>query len=262
MLEHFHLLFGAGYDAWAWSYEEASSPKRRERMHDYLQEAAERIAAGGAAPVTPRLRTALLSADALAELAHDRNLVVMARRPLRLADPLALGSPFERLLKFGSSPLIAVRGYRWLYSRRRMPAPKHILVVLDGTADAECSLPAATAIAEATGATISLFRTVAAMPYYGIPCLEKEGEAQDYLDGVAASLRERRVPVESVVWTSDEAMGEVILSSAQRLNADLIAMTASLRRTLAGRMRRKPVQYLVRRSATPVLIVNGDRARS
>jgi nucleotide-binding universal stress UspA family protein len=136
---------------------------------------------------------------------------------------------------------------------------KHILVVLDGTPEAEHILPAATAIAEAVEAQMTLLRIVPGMPYYGIPWTEKVTEAKAYLEKVTQVIRRRRITVESTVRSSNESIGQVVLSYAQNCNADLIALTTSLRRTLVGAVRRQPVRYLVRKSTIPMLIASADK---
>jgi nucleotide-binding universal stress UspA family protein len=262
VLESAHSLIGHGFDDFRpLSFEEASSPRRRGRVHTYLEDLADRISTDFL-PVMSRLRDAPVPGPSLSEAAGESSLVVMAQRPYRFADPFSLGHSVERLLKFGSSPVIFVRGYRWPYTLRKAQKMRHILVVLDGTPEAEHILSAATAIAEAVRAQITLLHVVPGMPYYEIPWTEKETEAKAYLENVAQAIRQRRVTVESAIWSSNESIGEVVLSYAQNSGSDLIALAASLRRTLVGSVRRQPVRYLVRKSGIPLLIVCSDKAAS
>jgi nucleotide-binding universal stress UspA family protein len=262
VLESASSLFGHAFDdLQSLSFEEASSPLRRDRMHAYLKALAHRISTDSV-QVTCRLRKAPIAAPSLTESAGESNLVVLAQRPARFADPFSLGHSVERLLKFGSSPLVFARGHKWRYAVPQDKNVKHILVVLDGTAEAEHILPAAMAIAEAVEARLTLLRIVPGMPYYGIPSAEKEIEAKAYLDTVVQSVQRRRLKVEAAVWSSNESLGEVILSYAQNFNADLIALTTSLRRTLVGSFRRVPVRYLARKSSIPLLMVSSDKAKS
>jgi nucleotide-binding universal stress UspA family protein len=261
LLESADFMGAHSFDPWSLSFEEAASPQRPDRMHTYLKELADRISTDSV-PVTSPLRKAPIPARSLIETAGVSNLVVMARRPCRFTDPFSLGHSVERLLKFGSSPLISVRGNRWPYTLREAKKTRHILVVLDGTAEAEYVLPAAVAIAGAVEAKLTLLRIVPSMPYYGIPSAEKEIEAKAYLETVVQAVQQRRVEVDAAVWSSNEALGQVILSYANDCNADLIALTTSLRRTLVGSFRRQPVRYLVRKSRTPLLIVSSDKATS
>jgi nucleotide-binding universal stress UspA family protein len=261
VLESSDSLFGHSFDYWSLSFEEASSPRRKDRTHKYLKGFAQQISTEFV-PVSARLRETPISAQSLFDTSSESDLVVMAQRPRRLADPFHLGHSVERILRFSSSPLIYMRGYKWPYSLRKARQAKHVLVVLDGTAETEHALPAATAIAEATAGQLSLLQVVPGMPYYGIPWAEKEIEAAAYLDTVAHALQRRRLTVEKSVWSSNESLDEVILSFAQNCNADLIALTTSLRRTLVGSFRRQPVRNLVRNSTLPLLLVSSDKAKA
>jgi nucleotide-binding universal stress UspA family protein len=261
VLESAEFMFGRTFDPWSLSFVEAASPRQRDRMHTYLKELADRISTDSL-PVTPRLRKTPIPARSLSETAGVSNVVVMAQRPRRFADPFGLGHGVERLLKFGSSPLVFVRGSRWAYALRPAEKTKHILVVLNGTAETEHVLSAAMATAEAVEAQVTLLRIIPGMPYYGIPSAEKEIEAKAYVEAVVQAVPARRVKVESAVWTSNESLGQVILAYAQNSGADLIALTTSLQRTLVGSFRRQAVRYLVRKSGIPLLIVSSDKAAS
>ncbi len=262
VLESASSLFGHAFDdLQSLSFEEASSPRRRDRMHAYLKALADRISTDPV-KVACRLRKTPIAAASLTDTASESNLVVMAQRPRRFADPFSLGHSVERLLRFGSSPLVLVRGFRWPYELRQAEKTTHILVVLDGTAGAEHILSAAMSTAEAVEAQVTLLRVIPGVPHYGIPSAEKEIEAKAYLETVVQAVQVRRVKVESAVWTSNESLGQVILAYAQNSGADLIALTTSLRRTLVGSFRRQAVRYLVRKSGIPLLMVSSDKAAS
>jgi nucleotide-binding universal stress UspA family protein len=165
-----------------------------------------------------------------------------------------LDHPIERLLRFSSSPVIRVRGYGWPFEKRTTRPVKHVLVVLDGSKEAERVLPAALAIAEASGAQVTLLRIVPGMPYYGIPWEEKDREAKAYLENVIQIARERRIRMQSAVWSSNEPVGQVILSFAEKHNVDFIALATSLRQTHIETFRRQPARHLARKSWIPLLI--------
>lgn len=208
-----------------------------------------------------RLRPAPVPLCELPDVAGRSDVVVVARRARRFADPFRLGSSIERLLKYGAAPVIVARGYRWMCRRDALPM-KHVLVVLDGAAEAERALPAALAIAEATEGELTLLRVVPGQPYYGTPSIESEFAAHAYLERVARSLESRQLLVAPAVRSSNEELGEVILSFAQDHNVDLIAMATSLRRSLVGKIHRRPARYLVRQGTIPVLLTNADSAAS
>jgi nucleotide-binding universal stress UspA family protein len=211
---------------------------------------------------TPPIEDVARPARRLCETAKENDLVVIAQRARHFSNPFAPGHSIERLLRCGSSPIIVVRGYRWPFEKRTSRPIKHILVVLDGSSKAERVLPAALAIAEATESQVTLLRIVPGMPDYGIPWAEKELEAKTYLENVRQVALDRRIRVEPAVWSSDEPLGQVILSFAENHNADLIAITTSRRRTLVGTFRRQPVRYLVRKSWIPLLICGSEALTS
>jgi nucleotide-binding universal stress UspA family protein len=131
--------------------------------------------------------------------------------------------------------------------------------VLDGCAETECILKPAAAIAATVQAKHTLLSVVPGTPYYGIPWIEKEQEAADYLNGVAGRLRDRgSLDVATEIVSSDEATGQVILAYAQRSNANVIAIAARRQSGLPGFFRREPAEYLIRNGMIPVLIARTD----
>jgi nucleotide-binding universal stress UspA family protein len=261
VLESADCMLGRSFDPRTLSFEEISSPQRRDRIHAYLKNVGERISTE-AVRVVPRLREVPTNASSLGETAGKSDLVVLGHRPCRCTDPFNLGHRVEKLLKFGSSPLLIVRGHGWSYTRREAERIKNILVILDGSAEAAQVLPAVFAIAEAVQAQLTLLRIVPGMPYYEIPWVVKEIEAKTYLDRIIQAIQPHHVAAHPAVWSSHESLGQVILSYAENHNADLIALTTSLCRTPLGSFRRQPVRYLARKSSIPLLIVSSDDAAS
>lgn len=232
--------------------------RRETPVEDYFRETAADIATQSI-NVVPRPRETPVTDEQLSEIAPEDQLIVVADRPRRTRNPFRDSHLIGRLLRCGASPLIVVRGYRWR-RQRQAKMVKHLVVVLDGTDESERILPSAVAIAEATGAVMTLLRVVPATPYYGIPSAEKELEASAYLQSIQHAARQRRIVAYPAVWSSEERPGEVILSWAQRHNADLIAMAVSLQQTHAGTLRRQTAHYLIRKSRIPLLMVNADKS--
>jgi nucleotide-binding universal stress UspA family protein len=158
---------------------------------------------------------------------------------------------------------------------------EHILVALDGSANAERVLPYVQALASKLGSRVTLLRAttpaidlippgaagmpVGDLPAYGrVPpelaadqielALDAETKAAAaYLTGVAERMREAGVEAQ-VDYPNDRA-SDAILTRAAQLGADLIAMTTHGRSGLARALLGSVADEVVRRSQCPVLLV-------
>lgn len=106
---------------------------------------------------------------------------------------------------------------------------KHILVPLDGSAFSERAVPAAQALAAATGAAVSLIRVVEVMaPGEREPGIvsyldeHRVAVAQDYISRAAQGVNSHTVTAEAYL-AADVATG--IIARAVDTGADLIVMT-------------------------------------
>jgi nucleotide-binding universal stress UspA family protein len=158
---------------------------------------------------------------------------------------------------------------------------EHILVALDGSANAERVLLHVQALAEKFGSRVTLLRATTpavdlippgavGMPagdltaYGRVPpqvaydqveqVIDAEAnEAAAYLTGVAERLREAGVEAQ-VDYPNDRA-SDAILGQANALGAGLIAMTTHGRSGLARALLGSVADEVVRRSRCPVLLV-------
>jgi nucleotide-binding universal stress UspA family protein len=158
---------------------------------------------------------------------------------------------------------------------------EHILVALDGSANAERVLPHVQALASKFGSRVTLLRATTpaidlippgavGMPagdltaYGRVPpelaydqieqTMDAESrEAASYLTVLAERLRDAGVAAE-VDYPNDRA-SEAILDQAIALGADLIAMTTHGRSGLARALLGSVADEVVRRSRCPVLLV-------
>ena len=124
---------------------------------------------------------------------------------------------------------------------------KTILVPLDGSSLAERALPYAAALARAADARIVLERV--APPAAG----DAEGEARDYLNGVAARLGEPGLSVEIVV-AAGEAVAEIAEAARDR-SADLLVMATHGRGGLGRWVYGSVAEALLARLPLPILLV-------
>jgi nucleotide-binding universal stress UspA family protein len=203
----------------------------------------------------------------------------------------ALGVDLVVLTTHGRGPL----GRFWLGSVadalvRRLPVPallvrpqegapaaeavRHILVPLDGSPLAEQILEPAAALAELTGAAVTLLRVVGPVPPPGaeVPdglieeavqqLLEKTAELQERvnagasqgLETAAARLRERGLVVQTRVAVAD-APAPAILDAAREVGADLIALATHGRRGLKRLLLGSVADKVVRGGTLPVLLL-------
>jgi len=140
-----------------------------------------------------------------------------------------------------------------------------VLVPLDGSPLAEMALPTAIELVrDSPDATLILLRAVEATTLPGIDPIEAQvavvGEAESYLEGVAARLRdEGRSGVITSVWYSGAA--EAIVDAARMCGVDMIVMSthgrSGLRRVVLGSV----AESVLRRTPTPTLLVSAAGSR-
>ncbi|HYB74474.1 MAG TPA: universal stress protein [Candidatus Sulfotelmatobacter sp.] len=128
---------------------------------------------------------------------------------------------------------------------------RRILVPLDGSALAEAVLPQAMELARLHGAEVVLLRVESAPDYAVAQAAE---EAQHYLGDVAASLREARVRVSTMVVLSGDTAGEILVQ-AELTAADLILMSTHGRSGVGRWMLGSVAEKVLRAAVTPVLLV-------
>ena len=140
---------------------------------------------------------------------------------------------------------------------------KKILVPLDGSELAESILPQVVPLAKCMDAEIVLLRIVslpvsaylvATDPRLAIDIREDaEGDAFDYLNGIAAKLRAEGI--KSSVEIGTGVVAETIQDFAKNSRVDLIAMSTHGRGGLARLMIGSVADHLVRNSHLPVLLI-------
>ncbi len=145
---------------------------------------------------------------------------------------------------------------------------KKVVICLDGSKLAEQILPFVQAGAVKFDSKVVLLRVLdvpTAIPYVdGKPpdtdivteeSHRKEDEAGKYLDGVAASLRDQGLEVESVILHKVSA-DEAILDYAAENEIDIIAMTTHGRSGLLRTVLGSVADSVVRKSGLPVMVIS------
>jgi nucleotide-binding universal stress UspA family protein len=152
---------------------------------------------------------------------------------------------------------------------------RHIVVALDGSPDAEKILPHVAALAKAFGSAVTLLGATESLEMVvaetvptavppepllvvdPVPVVRQEHhDTAAYLETIAADLRERGI---SVGYRHPEGpAAEVILETAERLGADLIAMTTHGRGGIGRLVFGSVADDVLRNARCPLLLVRLD----
>lgn len=184
-----------------------------------------------------------------------------------------LGSVADAVIRMATVPVLLVRPQDEEFTTA-LAADRglhHILVPLDGTADAETAIPHALALGEPFGARYTLMRVVSPLawevsphaydpyPVHASP-LSRDAVHQE-LEAIAESLRRRGHTVDVNV-TDDTSPARAIVEFAEAHAVDLVAIGTSgrgpLRRLLLGSVSDK----IIRGSDAPILICNARRVHA
>jgi nucleotide-binding universal stress UspA family protein len=145
---------------------------------------------------------------------------------------------------------------------------KVILVPLDGSERAEAILPHVETLAQGCGAKVVFLRVTGMPPWEGphsrryVEMLKQnEGEAEEYLEGIAERFQEQGIETETIVSVYGVVVDE-IMETAKRKGADLIAMTSHGRTGLAEAFYGSVAASVIHRIDRPLLIVRPARDES
>ena len=223
--------------------------------------------------LTPQLRTGnSIHGIITAARKGAADLIVIATHGYTGAKRVLLGSTAERVVRYAPCPVLTVPAR---ITRRRTGEPsalrlKKILVPIDFSMVSKDALPWAASLAAAFDAELILLHVVEKFPIdyllgpelmnEMITPLMKQGEA--VLKEMAGSLSESTGQRVSFIVRSGKPFGE-ICRTAQKLSADLIALTThghtGLKRVWLG----STAERTVRHASSPVLVVrNLSRKKS
>jgi nucleotide-binding universal stress UspA family protein len=134
-----------------------------------------------------------------------------------------------------------------------------ILIPLDGSRFAEAALPKAVELVRNNpGATLILVRAAEATTFPGVEPIDAQvsvvHEAEDYLETVAARLRESGTfRVRASVWYGPAA--PAIMDAARRANADLILMSTHGRSGIGRLVAGSVAESVLRGTRTPIFLI-------
>jgi nucleotide-binding universal stress UspA family protein len=134
-----------------------------------------------------------------------------------------------------------------------------ILIPLDGSRLAEAALPKAVElVSNNLNATLILLRAAEATSFPGVDPIDAQvsvvHEAEDYLEAVAARLREDGIPgVKTSVWYG--AAAPSILEAARMKNPDLIMMSTHGRSGIGRLIAGSVAESVLRGARTPIFLI-------
>jgi nucleotide-binding universal stress UspA family protein len=136
---------------------------------------------------------------------------------------------------------------------------KHLLVPLDGSQLAEAALPAAVAVAEKTGARVTLLHVVernAPRSVHGSTHLRTAEEAEAYLARIVAELFPPPIPAAWHVHRRQiDRLAESLADHAEEFQPDLILMVDHGRSRPGDWLYGRVCQQLIRENDTPLLLL-------
>jgi nucleotide-binding universal stress UspA family protein len=210
--------------------------KRRKR--NYLNEVIQRISKQSMVLASGSVINGQDVADALRAVDFlDADFVVVATHARGLIGRFWSGGVVHRMLRHVEVPVMVVRGDHGPVSF----APKKIrrmLMPVDGTSTAEQALKTVATIAAIVGAEQTVMQIIRMEPNFVIrhgslrtdwvPSQNRELQASRYLHGLKKSLSIPDVKMQTKVISSDDRIGDVIRSFAERSTSDVIAVTAQM----------------------------------
>ena len=191
---------------------------------------------------------------------NEIDLIVMGTHGMRSPDRVRLGSTTERVITLGNVPVMSVR----LAGEGDAPdvdelSFEDVVIPTDGSDFAERAAQRALSLVESYDATVHAIYVVDTTTYdlkdapRSIVGLLKEG-GRRATDAIATEARDRGLAVRIDVLRG--IPDEEVLSYADGVNADLIAMGTRGRAAGTDRLLGSTTARVVRRSDRPVLTVN------
>lgn len=236
-----------------------------EKARTYLDGVVQRLSAA-----SHFAATATLLEGPVAETLHRQatttgvDLVVMTVVGAGLWTRFWLGSVADDLVRRLPMPVLLLRPQEPGHEREREPTFQHVLVPLDGSAEAEQIVEPAVALGTLLQADYTLFRVVKPLARAGNPTGEApwqklraseeqlRADAEAYLDRVAEELRARSLRVETRVVIHEHPALAIL--DAQASGIDLIAFTTRGHRALPLHFLGSTADKVLRGASAAVLV--------
>ncbi len=249
----------------AFAYEEWEAAAR-EWSEDYLENVADRVRGEAGGEVSTALRSGQVVETLLTEAsAKHADLIVMATHGRGALSRAWLGSVADAIMRQAKMPVLFVRPSD---EKAQAIAPadvETILIPLDGSDLSEQALEHATELGEIFGSAYHLTRVVAypldiASPYlpYTVQMnqnilVDAKASAAEYLEERADRMRRRGLRVTTSVAVDAQA-GHGILSEAEAVGCDLIAMATHGRSGVGRLVLGSAADKVLRGTQVPLLL--------
>lgn len=265
-LVHVYSTLDSSFDPRRHSSDTGLSTWLARRQQGYLDGVLRRLEKVTSVRVTSLLAQGREVAASLCEVASTgTDLVVMATHGRGPLGRLWHRGVADVLMRRLTAPLLLVRGHNAPVDLTGDPAPRHILIPLDGSEAAEQVLGPALDLGGLTGADHTLLRVLHQRPDYSVAysrvgaqrSVEKrvQNEAWSYLRRLTRRMEGETGRVHSRVFVAEQGTAAAILWYAQKHDADLIALTTRGRGPLSRLLRGSVADQVARRSTAPVLVV-------
>jgi nucleotide-binding universal stress UspA family protein len=251
------------YDALYFADASLSALKRGK--HRYLSDLVQRVSATSSVFIASRLidgRAVSSSLEGLPGLEAD--LIVMATHGRGAFGRFWFGSVAHSLLQRISIPMVLVRGSNEPVDLKPTTID-HILLSLDGTKDSEKVIKTVLELGLFPTARHSLLHVVPLDPKYVIrgyalhtewvPSRRRWIAGMQYLHPFARTLRNNGRSVYSKVVSSDEPTFQVVVGSADQLDAGLIAVAYNWQRAIMRLLWPSCAESLFRNSNRPLMLL-------
>jgi nucleotide-binding universal stress UspA family protein len=275
LLVQVHTPLTAEYvEALPYFHGDPLEPYIEKQRKEYLDGIRDRVQRETSVPTAVLLTRGEIPAMLRAAARNEQaDLIVMTTHARGAMGRFWLGSVADELVRDCPVPLLLVRPTEQALDLKTDPPMRHFLLPLDGTALAEQMLEPATALGALVGADYTLMRVIKpvlpAVHSRRSGTLEKEAEslleqvartqhqlqadAQDYLERVAARLRDRGCTVQTRVAVEVQPAA-AILHEAAASKVNLIALETHGRRGLARLLLGSVADKVLRGSSVPVLV--------
>ncbi|HYT93309.1 MAG TPA: universal stress protein [Gemmataceae bacterium] len=274
-LLHVHTPLASVYAEGAFFIDEALERDLKVRQQTYLESVTKRVKDVCAIPIHPTLvEGAIEPSIRSAAVGAAADLVVMTTHGRGPLARLWLGSVADALVRDLPVPLLLVRPGEGAIDFAQEPPLKHLLLPLDGEPLAEQMIEPAVALGSLSDADYTLLRVIRPIVPLAYPFSEGHTlgqvaqsminqidefqnqvrkEATDYLERVAAGLRQRSLRVQTRVAVETQP-AVAILSEAKPPAIDMIAVETHGRRGLKRLFLGSVADKVVRGAAVPVLV--------
>jgi nucleotide-binding universal stress UspA family protein len=273
-LLHVHAPPAMVYPDGATAFDETLDLQLKERKQAYLESTARRLRDLSAVMVRSEMVEGE-TADAIRAAATSMgvDLVVMTTHGRGPLGRFWLGSVADELVRHLPVPLLLLRPGEDPPDYRQEPVLKRVLLPLDGSALAEQMIGPAVALGDLMEAQYNLFRVIkpvlpqayklqgASLTELAESVLKQieltqdslHREAQDYLERVAAPLRDRSLRVQTRIAVEQQP-ALAILHEEKASAIDLIALETHGRRGLSRLVLGSVADKVIRGASSPVLV--------